>query len=153
RGVNRAAALAGPGAASQKKNAMRVSVLMAVAALDRAALARSLGSLRAQEPMEWELVVSGPAAAVLADVREPGLRVVEGSAKDGVAAAYERCRARAHGDFLVLLAPGDTLAPSALARAVAVLDADPGTDLVYADEDRVDPAGAHHTPFFRPDWS
>src|SRR5207244_3566336 len=67
--------------------------------------------------------------------------------------AYERCRALAAGEFLLLLVPGETLAPSALAKAVTLLDGSEDAPVVYADEDCIGAAGSHHTPFLRPDWS
>ena len=116
------------------------------------AVARSLASLRSQRLRDWEIVVAAtpPAAAPL---RAPGIRLVELDVDHGPAAAYERCRAHAAGDFLLLLVPGETLAPSALAKAVSTLDGSESTPVVYADEDRVDAAGSRHAPFLRPDWS
>ena len=128
---------------------------MRVLAGEGASVARSLASLRSQRLRNWEIVAAaapaaaGPLRALLA----PEIRVVELGVDQGPAGAYESCRAHAAGEFLVLLAPGETLAPSALAKAVSLLDASADTAVVYADEDRVDAAGSHHMPFLRPDWS
>src|SRR5439155_2110068 len=131
---------------------VRVSVLMRVCAGDGPAVARSLASLRSQRLRDWEIVVAAtpPAAAPL---RAPGIRLVELDVDHRPAVDYERCRAHAAGDFLLLLVPVETLAPSTLAKAVSAFDGSESTPVVYADEDRIDAAGSHHAPFLRPDWS
>src|SRR5437870_1501116 len=134
---------------------VRVSVLMRVLVGEGPAVARSLASLRSQRLREWEIVAAAtsPAAAALRTLDAPEIRVVELDVDRSPAGAYERCRAHAAGDLLLLLIPGETLAPSALATAVALLDGSEDTPVVYADEDRIDAAGSHHAPFLRPDWS
>ena len=52
----------------------------------------------------------------------------------------------------LILPPGMVLAPGGLAALTAVLTAAPEVDMVYADEDRIDPDGRRHTPWFKPDW-
>ena len=59
----------------------------------------------------------------------------------------------ASGDFVAFLAPGDELAPEALAElAVAIID-DPAVDVLYTDEDEIDERGQRTRPFLKPDWS
>ena len=125
---------------------VRVSVLMRVLVGEGPAVARSLASLRRQRLRDWEIVAAAtpPAAAALWALDAPEIRVVELDVDRSPAGAYERCRAHAAGDLLLLLIPGETLAPSALATAVALLDGSEDTPVVYADEDRIDAAGSHH---------
>ena len=54
---------------------------------------------------------------------------------------------------ILFVASQARLAPQALARIAAALDAHPGTDMLYADEDQIDAAGHRHTPFLKPAWS
>src|SRR5437762_12740408 len=141
-------------AAGQAAAPVRVSVLMRVLAGEGPAVARSLASLRSQRLRDWEIVAAAtpPAAASLRALLASGIRVVELDVDQGPAASYERCRALAAGELLLLLAPGETLAPFAFAKAVTLLDGSEAP-VVYADEDTIDAAGSHHTPFLRPDWS
>src|SRR5438876_3171590 len=134
---------------------VRVSVLMRALAGEGAAVARSLASLRSQRLRDWEIVTAAtpPAAASLRALHASEMRVVELDVDQGPAVAYERCRAHAAGELLVLLAPGETLAPSALQKAVTLLESSDDTAVVYADEDCIGASGSHHTPFLRPDWS
>jgi GT2 family glycosyltransferase/glycosyltransferase involved in cell wall biosynthesis len=133
---------------------VRASILMRVLPDDAGEVARSLASLRQQSP-GWEIVIAAPpdSAESVRALAAAEIRVIELPLETGEAAAYERCSAEAVGDFLLLLAPGETLARGALASATRVLDAATDTAVVYADEDRIDAAGSHHTPFLRPDWS
>ncbi len=56
------------------------------------------------------------------------------------------------GDVMLLLPAGTCLAPTALLRIVAAVAAAPSVELVYADEDRLDPAEGHTRPWFKPAW-
>ena len=134
---------------------VRVSVLMRVLAGEGPAVARSLASLRSQRLRDWEIVAAAtsPAAAALRTLDAPEIRIVELDVDRSLAGAYEHCRAHAAGDLLLLLVPGETLAPSALAKAVTLLNGSEDAPVVYADEDRIGAAGSQHTPFLRPDWS
>src|SRR5438034_5543975 len=111
-------------AAGQAAAPVRVSVLMRVLAGEGPAVARSLASLRSQRLRDWEIVAAAtpPAAASLRALHASEMRVVELDVDQGPAVAYERCRALAAGELLVLLAPGETLAPFAFAKAVTLLD-------------------------------
>ena len=57
----------------------------------------------------------------------------------------------AEGEFVLPLRAGDALEPDALYHLAALLQAHPGTDLAYADEES--PAAGGDVPFPKPDWS
>ncbi len=57
------------------------------------------------------------------------------------------------GDFVFFLEPGDQLAPNALFLLADALNSDPDIDLLYTDEDVLDPVEGRSSPFFKPDWS
>ena len=59
----------------------------------------------------------------------------------------------ADGEFVALLDHDDVLKPHALAQVARWLDADPGLDLIYSDEDKLDAQGALYDPHVKPDWS
>ena len=56
------------------------------------------------------------------------------------------------GDVTVFVPAGTVLATTALFRIAAVVVAAPSVELVYADEDRIDPAGRRVKPWFKPAW-
>ena len=47
----------------------------------------------------------------------------------------------------------DTLAPQALAFVCEAINQNPGSDLFYSDEDKIDDNDARFDPFFKPDLS
>src|SRR5215207_980891 len=120
-----------------------------------------LASVGAQAFGDWEhcLVDDGSTAphvrAVLdeAAVAEPRLQVGHRVANGGIVAASNEALALATGEFVVLLDHDDELHPDALRRADEALAATPEADYLYTDEDRIDEAGRHSSPFFKPDWS
>jgi GT2 family glycosyltransferase len=88
----------------------------------------------AEAPLIMVELGRGPIAARLRSVRalraqsDPGWRLVSG--------AEGRDEARAAGAFLMFLAPGEVLAPHAVARLRS--EAKPGCDVLYADEESRD---------------
>jgi GT2 family glycosyltransferase len=55
--------------------------------------------------------------------------------------------------FVALLDHDDMLHRDALALVDEAIAAGPEADYVYTDEDKIDRAGRHSAPFFKPDWS
>jgi GT2 family glycosyltransferase/glycosyltransferase involved in cell wall biosynthesis len=56
-------------------------------------------------------------------------------------------------DFVLCLDAGDRLAPDCLFHVATAAWRDPLVDLVYWDDDRIEPMGFRHDPRFRPEWS
>ena len=127
-----------------------LSVLTAAGAEDADRLAATLASLRAQAYPDWELCLATEAPFPGAD--EPRVRLCRPDAA-GEAAASGAALAVARGAYVAVLEPGAVLAPQALLAFARRLAAEPGLDLVYADEDRLDPEGRRADPHFKPDWS
>jgi GT2 family glycosyltransferase len=75
------------------------------------------------------------------------------TARDSLAESLNDALADATGSYVVRLEAGDELAPHALFRIAEVLRSGKPSDVVYADEDRIDPEGHYCEPFFKPDWS
>lgn len=57
------------------------------------------------------------------------------------------------GEFVWFLGQHDELAPNALFEVVRQLNERPDLDLLYSDEDTIDPHEQNVEPFFKPDWS
>jgi GT2 family glycosyltransferase len=114
-----------------------------------ATLSRLLETLRAQRYERWQLCVatSGGAAPMAADAR------VTVAVTDGHESPLATALSLAHGDFVGFLDPRDTLAPEGLFELVKALNDHPDADIVYSDEDAVEPDGRRVRPFFKPDWS
>ena len=63
--------------------------------------------------------------------------------------AWQRVAAEAPDGYVAILQAGEILPPHALAVAAASLAADPGADILYADQDRLARDGQRCAPFFK----
>jgi GT2 family glycosyltransferase len=88
-----------------------------------------------------------------AAAEDPRLRVHFREENGGIVAASNDALRLAEGEFVVLLDHDDTLHPDALAIVHETLATTPDCDYLYTDEDKIDEAGHHDAPFFKPDWS
>ncbi len=109
-----------------------ISLVTVVDPRVRPRLAATIDSLDAQTSSDWEHVV-----------RDAG--------DDAIAAANDALTA-ATGAFVAFLDPGDRLHSDAVERALSAAGAD-DVDVVYTDEDEVDPHGRRTNPFYKPGWS
>jgi GT2 family glycosyltransferase len=120
-----------------------------------------LESVRRQSFADWELCLVDDAstephvAAMLQQAQDlnPRIRVLRREANGGIVAASNDALAMAGGEFVALLDHDDALHPDALLHVDAALQANPEADYVYTDEDKIDRAGRHSGPFFKPGWS
>ena len=81
------------------------------------------------------------------------IRAVRRESNGGIVAASNDALALSEGEFVALLDHDDKLHRNALALVDDAIEAEPEADYVYTDEDKIDRAGRHSTPFFKPDWS
>jgi GT2 family glycosyltransferase len=117
--------------------------------------------VRRQRFEDWELCLVDDCSAAphIAETLEragredPRVRVRRRESNGGIVAASNDALAMAGGEFVALLDHDDALHPDALFLVDAAIAADPEADYVYTDEDKVDRAGRHSSPFFKPDWS
>ena len=99
----------------------------------------------------------GPRFSVVLPADSPDPRLLERSVASLRAQLYENWElsalGEAAGDFVAFLAPGDELAPEALAELAVAITDDPAVDVLYTDEDEIDERGNRTRPFLKPDWS
>jgi GT2 family glycosyltransferase len=120
-----------------------------------------LKSVRRQTFDDWEHVLvddCSPSPRVReqlerAATEDPRVRVHFRNENGGIVAASNDALRLAEGEFVALLDHDDALHPDALALVHEALAAAPEADYVYTDEDKIDEAGHHGAPFFKPDWS
>ncbi len=124
-------------------------------------LAAMLESVRKQRFGDWELCLvddCSPDPEVVRTLErvaaeDPRIRLQRREQNGGIVAASNDALAMARGEFVVLLDHDDELHPDALAHVHEALLREPRADYVYTDEDKIDRAGHHSGPFFKPDWS
>ncbi len=67
--------------------------------------------------------------------------------------ALQAALGAATGDYVIVLDPGDELAPDALSELAKAVTEHPDADVIYSDEDRVGADGRRSDPQFKPAWS
>jgi O-antigen biosynthesis protein len=140
---------------------LRFSILTPVYETPAPVLRAMLDSVRAQSFEGWELCLvddasSAPHIARMleeAERTDPRVRILRRGENGGIVAASNDALEIAEGEFVALLDHDDELHPAALELVDRALAATPEADYAYTDEDKIDLAGAHSGPFFKPDWS
>ncbi|MCO5165232.1 MAG: glycosyltransferase [Planctomycetes bacterium] len=109
-------------------------------------LEETLASCRLQSWQRWELLLVDDGSARRAHLplardmarRDPRLRLLELPRAEGISAARNAALELAEGDHVLLLDHDDLLHPSALGLFATRLAMDPGLDLVFANEAKID---------------
>lgn len=137
-----------------------VSVITPVYNTDPRWLRACVESVRRQAYPNWEHCLCDDAStrpettAVLREFEgDPRIHIVRSASNGGISVATNAALAEARGEFIALLDHDDELTPDALAEVVRWINDHPETDVVYSDEDKLEPSGERCDPFFKPDWS
>jgi len=138
-----------------------ISVLMPVCDTEEWMLEEAFESVLAQAYPHWELCVADDAsvrAGTLAKLgslarRDQRVKLVRLEERSGISAATNAALRQASGEYVAFLDHDDVLKPHALGQVVRWLDADPTLDLLYSDEDKLDPAGRLTEARWKPDFS
>jgi O-antigen biosynthesis protein len=128
---------------------------------DAALIGETVASIRRQSVPSWELVIGLTENArralrpwtrrlIRSDARIH-LAVVDQQSTHGMALAAGY--ALSAGEWVGIVSPGDTLAPTALADVEQGIASTPLADCWYTDENTVDRYGIHDRAFYKPDWS
>ena len=120
-----------------------------------------LESVHSQTFGDWELCLVDDASTEphvrkmleRAERDDPRVRVRFRDENGGIVAASNDALEMAGGEFVALLDHDDELHPDALALVHEALLGAPEADYAYTDEDKIDVAGHHSGPFFKPRWS
>ncbi len=140
----------------------RISLLVPIYQTTPEQLEACLRSVEKQTYPHWELCVVDDASTSGEPLRiaerfarrHPGKVKVQRLARNsGIASATNAALALATGELVGFLDHDDALAPTALAEVAVAVAAQPDTDVLYSDEDKLDFDGARCEPFLKPDWS
>jgi GT2 family glycosyltransferase len=138
-----------------------ISILMPVYNTPRRFLEAAIESVLAQTYSNWQLLMADGASAepwihpVLEEYARRDTRIQARflSENGGISRNTNALLPDATGEFIGFLDHDDTLAPFALFELVKALNQHPDADLLYSDEDLLDPNGERWHPRFKPDWS
>jgi len=148
-------------ALARSREGPRFSLLMPVFRTPTSLLESAIESVRRQIYPNWELCIADDASG-LPEIRQlleshaardSRIKLAWHEFNDGIAAASNSALAMASGDYLGLLDHDDELAEHALLAMAAEIEAHPGADVLYSDEDKLDPEGRRYDPYFKPDWN
>ena len=133
------------------------TLIAAGEAPDPEAVASLLAAAQSQIHTRWELVVAAPAGALAAVAARIGAMGIEPRLKLAPIAAGEDptsvALTAAGGDISVICGPGYEPREHALLLVAERLAAHPDADIVYWDEDEIDPGETRREPWFKPDWN
>ncbi len=124
-----------------------ISVLMPVCDADAWMLEAAAGSVLSQAYPNWQLCMADDAsrrAETLATLesltrRDDRVAFTRLSERSGISAATNAALSLATGEYVAFLDHDDVLKPHALAQVARWLEADPSLDMIYSDEDKLDP--------------
>lgn len=139
----------------------RFSILTPVYETPARVLRQMLRSVCFQSCDDWELCIVDDGSRQphvrqileAAAARDPRIRVRFCEGNGGIVVASNAALEMAVGEFVGLLDHDDRLHPDALFHVSETIDGTPDADYIYTDEDKIDLAGHHSEPFFKPDWS
>jgi GT2 family glycosyltransferase len=138
-----------------------ISVLMPVYETPPSYLRAAIESVRSQLYPHWELCIADDASGssevrrVIEDYRalDQRIKVCYRSANGHISAATNSALELAEGAFVALLDHDDVLPEHALFEVAAAVADDPGLDLIYTDEDKIDDGGRRFAPYLKSDWN
>jgi O-antigen biosynthesis protein len=140
---------------------MCISILMPVSNSSRGFLDESIKSILDQSNPAWELSICGVGSrlpqmtAVLDDYRgvHPRIRIAGWVTDTNSAKATNLAAEVSTGNFVAFLEDGDLLDADAVNFIVQAIERNPEADVLYTDEDRIEPDGILSEPDLKPDWS
>ncbi len=138
-----------------------ISVLMPTFNTTIEFLRAATESVLAQSYDRFELCIADDASTnaemrhVLEDYAQsdPRIKVVYRETQGGIARASNAALDIASGTWIAMLDHDDLLAPQALLRVAETINANPGAQLIYSDEDKISATGRRYNPYFKPAFS
>lgn len=124
-------------------------------------LEAAIRSVLCQTYANWELCICDDASTSPQTHRslekfkgfDHRIKILKASVNLGIAEATNAAAELATGDFVAFLDHDDTIDPDAIAQIVMAIHANPDADVLYTDEDKIEPNGSYSEPYMKPDWS
>jgi len=138
-----------------------ISILMPVYNTPPDLLDAAIRSVLCQTYPNWELCICDDASTsaqthrTLAKFKgiDHRLKIYQSPTNLNIAGATNAAAEFATGNFIAFLDHDDTLEFDALEQIVAEIRTNPDADVLYTDEDKIEPNGAYSEPYMKPDWS
>jgi GT2 family glycosyltransferase/glycosyltransferase involved in cell wall biosynthesis len=138
-----------------------ISVIVPVYNISAALLDECVASVLAQSYPFWELCLcddasTNPETVALVEAlrgKDQRIRIRRLARNGGISVATNAAVEMASGDYLAFLDNDDTIECDALEEYARAILANPGCELLYCDEDKIDTQGQFIDHYFKPDWS
>jgi GT2 family glycosyltransferase len=137
-----------------------VSVCIPVHDPDPIWVAQAIESVERQSYDNWEVCIgddastrAGVGAVLAAKAADPRVKIVRRAENGGISRATNSALDAATGEYVAFLDHDDFIEPHTLYLAVHELQANPGVDMFYCDEDLLTPRGRRVLPVLKPAWS
>ncbi len=122
---------------------------------------QAIESVTKQIYSNWELCIADDFStdprvkSVLEEyaLKDKRIKVVYRPLNGHISESSNTCLSIASGEFIGLLDQDDLLSPDALFSNVKALNENPGIEMIYSDEDKINEQNERFSPFFKPDWS
>jgi GT2 family glycosyltransferase/glycosyltransferase involved in cell wall biosynthesis len=139
----------------------KISVVVPVYNIDPLLLIKCIESVIRQTYDNWELILhdDGSNRSDTLDALEryrgvdTRIKLSFGTKNSGISEATNAAIGLSSGSFIAFLDNDDELAPDALTQMAATIKLNENADLLYSDEDKIDPHGNYCDHYFKPDWS
>lgn len=138
-----------------------ISVVMPVFNPKPEWLQEAIASVQGQVYPHWQLCIADDCSTdplvrqVLenAQAADPRVEVVFRQENGHISSSSNSALNLVRGDWVALLDHDDLLPPEALVWVARTVLEQPQAQLIYSDEDKIDEAGQHSEPYFKPDWN
>lgn len=137
-----------------------ISIVMPVFNTPDNFLREAIESVLQQIYPYWELCIADDASStphvkqILSEytAKDSRLKIVFRTENGHISHSSNSALEMATGEFISLLDHDDRLAPDALYEVVVLLNRHRDADMIYSDEDKLDPCNQLIDPYFKPEW-
>jgi glycosyltransferase involved in cell wall biosynthesis len=138
-----------------------ISIVMPVYNPPLAMLEEAIKSVQGQLYPNWELCIADDASRNKGvhkllkgyAAKDARIKVVFRKKNGHISAASNSALTLVKGEYIALLDNDDLLPEHALYWLAEAIISNPEAGLIYSDEDKIDQAGQHYDPYFKPDWN
>jgi glycosyltransferase involved in cell wall biosynthesis len=124
-------------------------------------LREAIESVLNQNYRNWELCIADDGSTARHvrkmlkqyQARDRRIKVVFRGSNGHISAASNSALELVSGEFIALLDHDDRLHPLALHYVAETIVANPAVKMIYSDEDKLDPSGRRHSPYFKSDFN
>ncbi|MGH8501275.1 MAG: glycosyltransferase [Gammaproteobacteria bacterium] len=138
-----------------------ISVIMPVFNTPERFLREAIESVTGQLYEHWELCIADDCSTephvskVIREYQQRDHRIksVFRECNGNISASSNSALELASGEFIALMDHDDVIPAHALYMVAVAINRNPGADVIYSDEDKVDGNGRRYRPYFKSDWN